>query len=219
MKYWLLILSFTSVLNLFGQDSLQIASPRLAFKVDLANAVNPKDQTLLFGIEYFLTPSWSFSQEVGMITAIRDERIYGSFNGFKLKEELRYYFSLGKSDHFYTGLNVFYRNLNVQDQIVLGYDCTNQWSQSCTFIEYYDQPIQTHQYGATLRLGVHQRLSSHLMIETDVGLGFSSIISDEVETGGAEFVDNYSVYYGRDAEGMRAYTSIQARVGYYLIKH
>ncbi|WP_421869371.1 DUF3575 domain-containing protein [Marinoscillum sp.] len=218
MRYWLFLLSFTSVLNLFGQDSLEFASPRLGLKVDLANAVNPKDQTLLFGIEYFLTPSWSFSQEVGVITAIRDERIYGSFNGFKLKEELRYYFSLGKSDQFYTGLNVFYRNLKVQDQIVLGYDCTNQWSQSCAFIEYYDQPIQTHQYGATLRLGVHQRLSSHLMIETDVGLGFSSIISDEVETAGAEFVDNYSVYYGRDAEGMRAYTSIQARVGYYLIK-
>lgn len=155
-------------------DSLDFPSHnKVTLKVDLANYINPFDPSLLVSGEFLIAKKLSFSQEVGIVTGARSSEDM-DFQGWKIREELRWYFGYG-SIQAYASANFLYRQLSSEEQYVVGYGCDDwAWGGGCDYQRNFRGNISTQRMAGVGRIGMVAPVWPRLFLETDVGLGVSN---------------------------------------------
>lgn len=191
----------------------------LALKAELLNMVNPVDPTLLFSLEYFFTPQYTISQDLGWVVGIRgEEDPYHHAYGFKVREELRYYTPAHPGKPWaYVGVSLGYRYVAIEDDFIIGHGCSDSYSYlySCEYVQYVRGKLNTHQYAAYAKAGVAYPLGEQLTLEVDVGLGVQYFAMESLTDSG-EIIHEYDYhsFYDEENEGWATYAAVNAKVGY-----
>lgn len=217
------LILLVSGLHLVAQNSDMSVNPtvsdQLILKLDLSQAINPVDPSILLGVEYRPFDSYSFTTELGWIQELRGESNSSIQQGFKIREELRKYIGASGQEKVngYFGISLFYRNVEVDDEFSYGFGCDGPRF-TCDYIKYQNANIQTHRYGGILKLGMLSTQTDRWLIEADIGFGFLYLLrrtSSPLE--GGTVYTNDSFYHG-DNLGWSAAPTFNARIGYVLSK-
>ncbi len=146
---------------------------KMIAKIEVGNIINPVDPTLLLALEFPLNERVSFSQELGLVMGYRgDQSILDEFIGFKVREELRFYFdnmSFGEARPFLS-LSGMYRFMTITQAGNVGYGCTSGDLWSCDFLQQAEEAIDSHQFGGALKFGFVKTVLPRLTLEGDAGL-------------------------------------------------
>jgi len=197
-----------------------LTANRLILKGDFANAVNPKDPSVLLSLEYQFRTWVSFTQEVGVVTEVRSEETVGDkYLGFKAREELRFYYQPGSSEEalWYFSVNAMYRYLKVDEPVTVGYGCTSDWTSSCDYLRFYDEETSSHRYGGGFRMGISKSVSPRLTLEGDIGLNMMYLLLNRRQEGNVTYFFRDDFFFNNE-RGLRLQPTLSAKVGYVLMK-
>lgn len=189
-------------------------------KVDVSNIVNPKDPSLLMSLEYMFNNNLSFSQELGGILGNRQsEDSYGGFKGVKVREELRMYLTPLSFENGYTyiSVNALYRFLNMGNRVTLGYDCTDDSQNSCSYLKQATTDLKSSKYGGAVRFGMMKPVSSRLTLEADFGLSLQyQNLTNDYHQDVHIFMNNS--FLNQEQTGWSFEPSFSAKIGFVLSK-
>jgi len=213
------VLSGYSQVNIADDSSNQIVSKgALIAKIEVANLINPVDPTLLLALEYQFHDKMSLSQELGVITGFRGEtNLLDDFIGFKLREEFRLYFNKSVlPDELFSYLSVSggYRFMNLQRTGNVGIGCTGEDLWSCDYIRQLNEPVNSHRFDGTLKIGIIKSVLPKITLEGDVGLRFSYLnfqVEDEEDL--VFFFDSNT---NDQKEGFSVLPVVSIKIGYRL---
>ncbi|MEQ8583314.1 hypothetical protein [Marinoscillum sp.] len=226
MKYLLVSLLMLLVTSLSAQyqdrqkEDHPLAANRLILKGDFANAVNPKDPSVLLSLEYQFRTWVSFTQEVGMVADVRNnESTEDEYLGFKVREELRFYYQPGNSEEalWYFSVNAMYRYLKVDERLTAGYGCTSSWTGSCDYLRFYDEETRSHRYGGGFRLGITKSVSPRLTLEGDIGMNMMYLLLDRRQEENVTYFFRDDFFFNNE-RGLRLQPTFSAKVGYVLMR-
>lgn len=211
----LLIILCLGVANVRAQvyDSLSTQS----VKIDLLSFAD-NFPSLMLSYEHKLLKGVYLHHEAGLVLPVENYQGY-DVSGFKLREEIRkYVVSWGVSD-FYIGLDGRYTQERITDNVVLGYQCTNEfWWEECQFYKNVQGVYLKELLAFDLRMGLRHSIYP-LFFEYDLGYGYGKdYVSDpDIElTEGYEIRSDYP--FNLRQEDWKILLSLRAKLGYYINK-
>lgn len=123
------------------------------------------------GVEYFPLPGdFSITGEIGFIGAgsLSDEPFVKSRKHYG---ELRQYVKKGEDRLVFIGVSYQYRNTQIEDTYVLGFDCLGFQSRDCERYMEYTGPLTSRYHEAQLILGAKSFISDWFYYDAFLGIG------------------------------------------------
>jgi hypothetical protein len=157
-----------------GQD-------RIIIKPFTPTGLFESNRTLYFSMEIPVTKQWGIQPEVGYIynSFISDALFNKEKLSFDLRMSQRYYWPKSTLHGFYTGPEIFYKNINYN---VGQYICTN-WqadttspgSYKCTSVEQNIYDLKRQEFGLLFRIGFQPVLFKRIALDFSIGIGLKYI--------------------------------------------
>ncbi len=207
--------------NNISEDESNVALPEgkvTLLKLDVSNIINPIDPTLLLALEYRFNAKLSFSQEAGIITGSRrNEDITDGFIGFKVREELRYYWESDIAENVqpYLGFSAAYRYMTLRERGNVGYGCSNSSLWSCDYIQELNDPVTSHLIGGLIRMGLLTYVMPRLSLEGDFGFSMSYLSFDRNHGKNVTYFFDESMV-NEQPRGFNLLPNFSIKVGYLL---
>ncbi|MEO9477053.1 MAG: hypothetical protein ABJG41_16025 [Cyclobacteriaceae bacterium] len=220
-------LSFMYLL-VFTVDSicqpLAFDEPRAIIKLDLANAINPIDPSLLLCVEHFPSSGrFSLVHEAGFVVAVYDNSLFSENSyvdiakSFKTRHEMRFYLGewegLRTTTKPYMSVDYQYRYLSVNEKYILQVDCGD----GCQYYRNFDGNIPTTRHMVQLHFGMQWLLSPRISFDLNYGIGryFYKVKRSAIYDG--RFVESYR-YLREDRLGLKTIVTAQMKLGYVINK-
>ncbi|MEP0366734.1 MAG: hypothetical protein ABJN36_01395 [Cyclobacteriaceae bacterium] len=214
---------FLVSINSYSQ-SLDFENPGAIIKLDLANAINPIDPSLLICVEHFPSNGgFSLVHEAGFVVAVYDNSLFSENSyvdvakSFKTRHELRFYIGewggLRVVTKPYLSADYQYRYLAVNEKYILQVDC----GEGCYYYRNFDGNIPTTRHMVQLHFGMQWLLSPKLSFDVNYGVGRYLYQVKRSAIYDGRFVESYR-YMREDRLGLKTIVTAQMKLGYVINK-
>ncbi|MDN5200738.1 DUF3575 domain-containing protein [Fulvivirgaceae bacterium BMA10] len=153
------------------------APPKLILKIDLLS-VWDKYSTPQLALEHRLKNNLYLQHEVGYVTSFKGVNLdfleddHEKTSGFKLKNEIRYYFDFERQSRngVYLAGEILVSYVYHRDAKFFGIGCDNQ--NGCDFYRQITYRTVDRNYGMHLKIGVNRLYKEIVSIDTFLGMGY-----------------------------------------------